>query len=40
VSARYRFILASKAAYGIARLCRVLKVARSGFYTWLARRGA
>ncbi len=35
---RYRFIRAEKAAYPVAILCRVLGVARSGYYAW-ARRG-
>lgn len=34
---RYRFISAHRALYGVQRLCRVLEVARSGFYAWLAR---
>ncbi|WP_275295927.1 IS3 family transposase, partial [Amycolatopsis sp. La24] len=32
----YRFISAHRAAYGVARLCRVLDVRRPGFYEWLA----
>ncbi|OAP21316.1 IS3 family transposase [Amycolatopsis sp. M39] len=32
----YRFISAHRAAYGVARLCRVLGVRRPGFYEWLA----
>ena len=35
---RYRFISAEKACYPVALLCRVLGVARSGYYAW-ARRG-
>ncbi len=35
---RYRFIQAEKASYPVALLCRVLGVARSGYYAW-ARRG-
>jgi transposase InsO family protein len=31
---RYRFIQAEKAAYPVEVLCRVLDVARSGFYAW------
>lgn len=34
---RYRFILAERATYPIALLCRVLGVARSGYYAWLQR---
>lgn len=34
---RYRFILAERATYPIALLCRVLGVARSGYYAWLGR---
>ncbi len=34
---RYRFIDAEKAAYPIALLCRVLRVARAGYYAWLRR---
>jgi putative transposase len=34
---RYRFILAHRASYPIALLCRVLGGARSGFYAWLQR---
>jgi transposase InsO family protein len=33
---RYQFIVSEKARYGIARLCRVLGVARSAFYAWVA----
>jgi putative transposase len=33
---RYQFIVSEKATYGVARLCRVLGVARSAFYQWLA----
>jgi transposase InsO family protein len=35
---RYRFIHAERAAYPVVLLCRVLGVARSGYYAW-ARRG-
>ncbi len=35
---RYRFIQAEKAAYPVTILCRVLHIARSGYYAW-ARRG-
>lgn len=31
---RYRFIDAEKAAYPVMLLCRVLGVARSGYYAW------
>jgi transposase InsO family protein len=31
---RYRFIQAEKAVYPVEVLCRVLEVARSGFYAW------
>lgn len=34
---RYRFIEAHQAGYPIALLCRVLSVARSGYYAWLRR---
>ena len=34
---RYRFIAAEKACYPIALLCRVLRVARAGFYAWRQR---
>ena len=34
---RYVFIRAEKAQYPVALLCRVLRVARSGFYAWLSR---
>lgn len=34
---RYRFIVANRACYPIALLCRVLGVARSGYYAWLTR---
>jgi hypothetical protein len=32
---RYRFISEHRAAFGVARLCRVLAVRRQGFYEWL-----
>jgi transposase InsO family protein len=31
---RFAFIEAEKALYGVSRLCRTLKVSRSGFYKW------
>lgn len=34
---RYRFIDAEKANYPVTVLCRVLRVAKSGFYAWLGR---
>jgi len=34
---RYRFIDAEKATYPIALLCRVLRVARAGYYAWRRR---
>ena len=34
---RYRFIAVEKAFYPVTVLCRVLQVARSGFYAWLHR---
>jgi transposase InsO family protein len=37
---RYRFIQAEQASYPIAMLCRVLGVARSGYYAWLTRPGS
>jgi transposase InsO family protein len=33
---RFRFISEHRAVFGVQRLCRVLKVARSGYYAWLA----
>ncbi|MCZ4516817.1 IS3 family transposase, partial [Streptomyces sp. ActVer] len=33
---RYAFIEAEKTTHGVAFLCRLLKVARSSFYVWLA----
>jgi len=33
---RFRFISEHRAVFGVKRLCRVLKVSRSGFYAWLA----
>jgi transposase InsO family protein len=35
---RYRFIAAEKARYSVAQLCRVLRVAPSGYYAWQHRR--
>ncbi len=35
---RYRFVHEEKAVFAVAMLCRVLRVARSGYYAW-ARRG-
>ncbi len=35
---RYRFLDAEQAAYPIALLCRVLGVARAGYYAWRSRR--
>jgi hypothetical protein len=32
---RYRFTSEHRAAFGVARLCRVLAVRRRGFYEWL-----
>src|SRR5205823_3148162 len=37
VVSRYRFIEAEKACYPIALLCRVLQVARAGYYAWRTR---
>jgi hypothetical protein len=37
VSMRYSFIHAEKAQYPVAVLCRVMDVARSGFYAWCQR---
>ncbi len=34
MTSRFRFISAHRAAFGVKRLCRVLTVARSGFYRW------
>jgi transposase InsO family protein len=34
---RFRFILAEKANYPVVVMCRVLRVARSGFYAWARR---
>ena len=36
MTCRYRFISAHRADWGVTRGCRVLTVARSGFYRWLA----
>ena len=33
----YRFIAAEKANHAVARLCRALRVSRSGFYAWTTR---
>jgi hypothetical protein len=33
---RFQFVADHKCAFGVKRLCRVLKVSRSGFYRWLA----
>jgi len=33
---RYEFIRAEKASYPVSLMCRVLRVARSGFYAWLS----
>jgi putative transposase len=35
---RYRFIVAEKAHYAVAQLCRVLQVAPSGYYAWRHRK--
>jgi transposase InsO family protein len=35
---RYRFIAAEKAKYSVARMCRVLEVAPSGYYAWCQHR--
>ena len=32
---KYRFIGEYRKAYGIERLCRVLRASRSGYYKWL-----
>jgi putative transposase len=34
---RYRFILAEKANYPVTILCKVMRVAKSGFYAWISR---
>lgn len=34
---RYRFIEAEQACYPIALVCRVLRVARAGYYAWRSR---
>jgi putative transposase len=34
----FAFVEAERAEYGVPRLCRVLKVSRSGYYAWRARR--
>ena len=34
---RYAFIRAERAQYPVALMCRLLQVARSGFYSWLSR---
>lgn len=40
MTCRYRFISAHADQYKVKRLCRVLRVDRSGYYTWLAGAGA
>jgi hypothetical protein len=41
LTGRYRFISEHHAAYGVARLCRVLAVKRrQGYYEWLAAQAA
>jgi transposase InsO family protein len=37
---RYRFIAAEEAQYSVALLCRILGVARSGYYAWQQRQPA
>ena len=34
---RFRFVSEFAPDYGVKRLCRVLKVSRSGYYTWSRR---
>ena len=34
---RFRFVSEFAPDYGVKRLCRVLKVSRSGYYTWCRR---
>ena len=34
---RFRFVSDFAPDYGVKRLCRVLKVSRSGYYTWCRR---
>ena len=34
---RFRFVSEFAPDYGVKRLCRVLKVSRSGYYTWARR---
>lgn len=36
VRATYAFIKANRGEYGVERMCRVLGVAPSGYYAWLA----
>ncbi|MFG2631850.1 hypothetical protein [Streptomyces sp. NPDC048473] len=33
---RFRFVDEHRGAFGVKRLCRILKVSRSGFYRWMA----
>ena len=33
---RFQFVEAHKDAYGVKRLCKVIEIARSSFYAWLA----
>src|SRR5688572_21446446 len=37
---RYRLVQAEKASYPVALLCRVLGVARTGYYAWIGRRSS
>ncbi|MCY0932604.1 IS3 family transposase [Streptomyces sp. H27-H1] len=36
VSSRFQFVDDLRGAFGVKRLCRILKLSRSGFYRWLA----